>query len=196
MIARIVTVAAFSALIATSGMAQAAAADPNAPKPGPNAGDVAPDFTGKAADIKGPLAKPIALADLKGKTVILAFFPRARTGGCTAQMTSYRDQYAKLFNGGKDVVLLGVSNDADTTLAAWAKEQNFPFQFISDLDGSIGRKYGTMTETSKAAQRYVYVIGPDGKIAYTKKPFSPLTPGHYEELGAEIHKTMGAHPHK
>jgi peroxiredoxin len=187
---RLVMVTALSTFLATGGAAQQAAA-PAQPQPGPSAGEAAPDFTGKGADKSGTLAKPVSLADFKGKTVVLAFFPAARTSGCTMQMTQYRDQYEKLFMGGKDVVLLGISTDADTTLHNWAKEANFPFQFVSD-DGSIGRKYGTLDDSRRTERRFVYVISPDGKIAYVKKPFSPNTPPQYEELGAEVHKAMGA----
>jgi peroxiredoxin len=196
MTARFVMVTALSAALAIPGAAQqTGAAAPAAPLPGPNVGDVAPDFSAPGADKSGPLAAPIKLSDYKGKTVVLAFFPAARTRGCTEQMNQYRDQYEKLFMGGKDVVLLGISIDADTTLAAWAKEANFPFKFVSDKERAIGLKYGTLTEArpTGAAARYVYVIGPDGKIAYTKKPFSPFTPPQYEELGAEVHKAMGSH---
>lgn len=189
--ARFVMAAALSTFIAAPGTAQQTGA-PAQPQPGPNAGETAPDFTGRGANKSGTLAKPVSLADFKGKTVVLAFFPAARTSGCTTQMTGYRDQYEKLFMGGKDVVLLGISTDADTTLHNWAKEAGFPFQFVSD-DGSIGRKYGTLDDTRKSERRFVYVIGPDGKIAYTKKPFSPNTPPQYDELGAEVHKAMGSH---
>ncbi len=191
MIARIVIAVSLTALVAIPASAQQPTmAASQAPKPGPEAGAVAPDFTGPGASRDGTLKAPIHLADLKGKTVVLAFFPRARTGGCTQQMTQYRDQYATLYDGGRNIVLLGISNDPDTTLANWAREQSFPFQFVSDIDGAIGRSYGTMTETSKQEQRYVYVIAPDGKIAYTKKPFSPFTPAQYDTLGVEIHKTL------
>jgi peroxiredoxin Q/BCP len=188
MITRFVTAAALALFIAAPASAQRGQPQPPA---GPNAGDMAPDFTGVAASKAGTLPAPLKLADLKGKTVVLAFFPRARTGGCTMQMESYRDQYEALFNGGKDVVLFGVSNDADTTLTNWANEKNFPFQFISDKDGAIGRAYGTMTETSQSARRYLYVIGPDGKITHTVKSVNPWAPEHYTELGAAVKKAAG-----
>lgn len=193
--ARFVMVTALSTLFAAGAMAQQTGAAPAAPPPGPNVGEMAPDFSAPGADKSGTLAKPISLADFKGKTVVLAFFPAARTRGCTEQMTQYREQYEKLFMGGKNVVLLGISTDADTTLHNWAKEANFPFQFVSDKDRAIGLKYGTLREDrpTGAEARYVYVISPDGKIAYTKKPFSPFTPPQYEELGAEVHKAMGSH---
>ena len=190
MIARAVLVASLSAAIAVPAFAQGTPPAASAPKPGPEAGVAAPDFTAPGANKDGTLKAPVHLADFKGKTVVLAFFPKARTIGCTQQMTQYREQYDSLFAGGKGVVLLGVSIDPDTTLANWAKEANFPFQFVSDASGDIGRSYGTIVGPTKGEQRYVYVIGPDGKIAYTKKPFSPFTPAQYDTLGMEIKKTM------
>src|SRR5256885_4328081 len=142
MIARAVLVASMAAVAAMPVRAQGGAAPASAPQaqPGPNVGDMAPDFTGVGADRSGTLKTPVHLADLKGKVVVLAFFPRARTTGCTMQMTSYRDQYDSLFVGGKNVVLLSISTDADTTQTDWAKEANFPFKFVSDKDGAIGLK--------------------------------------------------------
>ena len=166
-----------------------------APATGPDTGVVAPSFTAPGADKSGTLAKPISLADFKGKTVILAFFPAARTSGCTMQMTHYRDEYEKLFMGGKDVVLLGVSTDADTTLANWAKEANFPFKFVSDIDKKIGTAYGTLVDGAAREKRYVYVIDPQGKISYVKKPFSPASQPHYDELAEAIH-AASPHTHK
>ncbi len=66
-------------------------------------GSVAPDFTIEAANAAGVLAKPFKLSEHKGETVVLAFFPKARTSGCTTQMEAYRDQYKDLMNGGNKV---------------------------------------------------------------------------------------------
>lgn len=190
MIARFVTVVSLAVVLAAPVAAQQAAGA--TPQPGPGVGDMAPDFTGTAADKSGTLAAPVKLADLRGKTVVLAFFPRARTSGCTLQMTQYRDQYDSLFAGGRNVVVYGVSNDADTTLTAWAREENFPFAFISDKNGAIGRAYGAMTESSTAARRFLYVIGPDGKIVHTAKQFQPARPADYTALGDAVKKAMSA----
>ena len=193
MIARAVLVASMAAVAAMPVRAQGGAAPASAPQaqPGPNVGDMAPDFTGVGADRSGTLKTPVHLADLKGKVVVLAFFPRARTTGCTMQMTSYRDQYDSLFVGGKNVVLLSISTDADTTQTDWAKEANFPFKFVSDKDGAIGLKYGTLTEANKAAEkRFLYVIGPDGKIIHTAKQFQPGRPSDYTDLGNAIKKGL------
>lgn len=191
MISRLAPALAFVALVAAPAAPAAAQQGQQQTPAGPNVGDMAPAFSAVVASKAGTQPAPVTLADLKGKTVVLAFFPRARTSGCTMQMESYRDQYATLFNGGKDVVLFGVSNDADTTLTAWANEKNFPFQFISDKDGTIGRAYGTMTESSRAAARYLYVIGPDGRITHAVKPVNPWSPEQYAELGDAVKKAIG-----
>ena len=60
-------------------------------------------------------------------------------------MEAYRDQYAKLFNNGKNVIVLGVSVDPDTTLAAWAREQQTPVLYASDASQSVGKRYGATT---------------------------------------------------
>lgn len=188
---KLLTLAAFAAF---ASVASAQGGTPQA-QLGPDTGTVAPDFTAPGADKSGPLKAPIKLSDFKGKTVILAFFPQARTSGCTMQMTKYRDEYEKLFMGGKDVVLLGISTDADTTLANWAKEANFPFKFVSDAGREIGMKYGTLQEGRPSERRFLYVISPDGKISYVKKPFSPASQPHYDELAAAIH-AASPHGHK
>ena len=95
-------------------------------------GAMAPDFAIPGATRYGTLSDPVTLSSLRGQTVVLAFFPRARTRGCTVQMEAYRDRYAELYNGGRKVVVLAVSTDADTTLAAWARELETPVLFGSD----------------------------------------------------------------
>ena len=101
-------------------------------------------------------------------------------------MEAYRDQYATLFNNGHNVVVLGVSVDADTTQAAWAQESNFPMLFASDPDGSVGRKYGAFDEKNKLDNRSLYVIAPDGRIAYKTQPFRIMAQDAYSELAAVV----------
>ena len=81
-------------------------------------GDLAPDFTLPAATMAGVSQTPVKLSDLRGQTVVIAFYPRARTRGCTVQMQSYRDQFATLFNNGQGVTVLAVSTDPVDTIAA------------------------------------------------------------------------------
>ena len=101
-------------------------------------------------------------------------------------MEAYRDQYATLFNGGRNVVVVAMSVDADTTLASWARASDFPFVFASDTGGRVGRLYDAHEAKGGYNERAVYVIGPDGRIAYSVKPFRVLSPGAYSELAAVV----------
>lgn len=153
----------------------------------PVVGAAAPDFTVRPVTANGVAPAPLTLSALRGKTVVIAFFPKARTPGCTTQMTAYRDRYAQLFHGGKDVVLLAVSTDSDAALIDWAKEAGFPFAFVSDTDGKLGEAYGALSPGGlKFASRLLFVVGPDGKVAYTATPFRQNTEEAYTELGAAI----------
>ncbi len=179
---------AFAALAASATIAHAQAP---APEQGPKVGEMAPDFTLGGATKDGVLKSPITLSKLRGQTVVVAFFPKARTSGCTAQMTGYRDQWATLFNGGKGVTVIGVSVDADTTQANWAKESNFPMMFASDVGGDVGKKYGAYLEKNNMDNRLLFVVGPDGRITYTAKPFKAMVADAYPELGAAVKKASG-----
>ena len=133
-----------AALIALGATLSAQGA-PVAPAPGsqsPNVGDVPPDFTLTGATRFGVLNHPVRLSDLKGETVVLAFFPKARSSGCTIQMKSYREKYAQLFHDGRHVTLIALSNDPADTLAAWAHDEDFNWVFLSDTGAAVGMKYG------------------------------------------------------
>ena len=103
-------------------------------------------------------------------------------------MEAYRDQYATLFNNGRKVVVIGISVDADTTLASWARDSEFPVAFASDTGGTVGLAYGAYDATRKLDNRSLYVIGPDGKIAYKAQPFRVLAADAYTELADAIDK--------
>lgn len=167
--------------------AQQPQAAPAAARPaGLQVGAMAPDFAIPGATRYGTLAQPIRLSDLRGQTVVLAFFPRARTRGCTVQMESYRDRYATLYRGGRKVVVLAVSTDADTTLAAWARELETPILFGSDSAQSVAKLYDAAFAGRKINARHLYVIDPQGRIAHRQVPFNELAEASYEQLGAAI----------
>ena len=152
--------------------------------PVPQVGAVAPDFTVPAATRYGVLQDEIHLSDFRGKTVVLAFFPKARTQGCTIQMHAYRDQYAELFHSGQDVVLIAMSMDSAEDLYSWAKDDQFQFVMASDMGGSVAESYGA--SRGPIANRYLFVIAPDGTIAHTMIPFAEVDPTSYEALGQAI----------
>jgi len=104
-------------------------------------------------------------------------------------MEAYRDQYATLFNNGNGVVVLGISVDADTTLASWAKDAKFPMTFVSDTGGVIGKAYGVWLEKNKLDSRVVFVISPAGKVTY-RAPFNVMSADAYTKLGDKVKQAM------
>ena len=105
-------------------------------------------------------------------------------------METYREQYVTIFNKGKKVVVIGISTDADTTQANWARESSFPFVFASDPDQAVAKLYGSAD--GKADTRNVFVIGPDGKIASRIMKFNVLSDDAYAELGKAVAATLPA----
>jgi peroxiredoxin len=101
-------------------------------------------------------------------------------------MEAYRDQYATLFNNGRNVTVIGISVDADTTLASWAKDEDFPIVFASDPGGRVGQAYAAYDARNKLDNRSLFVIRPDGRIADVVKPFKVLTPSAYSDLAAVV----------
>ncbi|MEO8200336.1 MAG: redoxin domain-containing protein [Gemmatimonadota bacterium] len=107
-------------------------------------------------------------------------------------MNAYRDQYATVFNGGKGVVLLAISVDPDTMLAAWASESHYPNLFLSDPDGRVGRMYGAWNSKYQMDDRSLFVIGPDGKIVDRQTPFREIDPTAYKALEAAVDRSVSA----
>ncbi|HXI32635.1 MAG TPA: redoxin domain-containing protein [Gemmatimonadales bacterium] len=103
-------------------------------------------------------------------------------------MNAYRDQYAQLFRGGKNVVLIGISADVDTAQQSWMRDAEFPFLFASDTGSVVGKRYGAYLGKYKLDNRNLFVVGPDGKIAYVAAPFREIDPTAYTELSQAIGK--------
>src|SRR3954468_21607862 len=122
-------------LIATPAMAQqqAGMAAPTMPAT-PAVGDVAADFTAQVTDSTGKVW-PVSLSQLKGKVVVLAFYPGDRTQGCTIELQKFRDDYKSIFGDG--VVVLPTSVDSLGSHASWAKEAHFPFALIADPKAEV-----------------------------------------------------------
>ena len=187
---RTLTAVAVAALLVSPAAARAQAPAAAAPA-GPEVGQMAPDFTINVIGKEGA-ARPLALSSLRGQTVVLAFFPRVRTSGCTSQMESYRDKYAELFRSGRKVTLISISTDSSSAQQAWAHDANFPMLFGSDVGGPVGTLYGAFMPANGIDNRYLYVIGPDGKITYTAKPFKQMVETAYNDLGAAVAKAGGS----
>ncbi len=154
-----------------------------APPPAPAVGDPAPDFTAPAADMNGSKGA-ISLKDLRGKVVVLAFYPKDRSSGCTAELTKFRDEYGKMFGDG--VVVLPVSLDDTESHVGWARDMHFPFALVSDAGGKIAEQYGSITPGKSWANRTVFVIGRDGRITYQDLHFGALDQHAYDALAAAV----------
>ncbi|MSR07151.1 MAG: redoxin domain-containing protein [Gemmatimonadetes bacterium] len=101
-------------------------------------------------------------------------------------MHAYRDQYAQIFRGGQNVVLIGISVDSAGALASWARDDQFQFLMGSDTDQAVGKAYGAIRGGSD--NRNLFVVGPDGKIAWRATPFREIDPLAYTELAAALDK--------
>ena len=162
-----------------------AAASPAAPAvAAPEVGQPAPDFTAQWADASGARATPVSLAALRGKVVVVAFYPKNRTAGCTAELTKFRDEHAKLFGDG--VVVLPVSADSVASHVAWASEMKFPFALVSDPELKVADRYGSHTAGRPTASRAVFVVGKDGNVAWRELKFNALNEESYAALAAAV----------
>ena len=175
--------AAFSTGAGAQSATQSGAPAATAPA-GPEVGQTAPDFTAQWADASGARSAPVTLSGLRGKVVVLAFYPKNRTSGCTAELTKFRDENAKLF--GENVVVLPVSADSIASHAAWASEMKFPFALVSDPDLKIADLYGSHAAGRPVAGRTVFVIGKDGKVVWREMKFNALNEEAYASLAAAV----------
>lgn len=150
----------------------------------PAVGDWAPDFTAPVAGAEGIAAQPVTLSALRGKVVVLAFYPADRTGGCTAELTKFRDENATLFGDG--VVVLPISKDGLESHASWAKDLKMPFMLVSDTTGVVARAYGSQSAPGRGFTRNVFVVGKDGKVAYTVVKLNALSQDAYTALAQAV----------
>lgn len=175
-------------LLALTASVAGAQAQAGAPTSFPAVGEAAPDFSATATDSSGKHI-PVSLQALRGKVVVLAFYPGDRTRGCTAELTKFRDEYATMFGDG--VVVLPTSIDSLGSHTSWAKDAHFPFAMISDQQSELAKKYGSQGTARPGFQRTVFVIGKDGKITYSDTRFNALAQDGYDRLAAEIKKAKG-----
>ncbi len=145
------------------------------------AGDDAPDF-----DLRSHRGASVKLSAFRGrKNVVLAFHPLAFTPVCASQMTSYENDFARFDKA--DTVVLGVSIDPQPSKAAWARELGIEsFDLLSDNHpyGEVARKYGVFREKEGFADRSIFVIDKNGKIAWSKVYDIPEHPGNQDVFEA------------
>ncbi len=138
-------------------------------------GTDAPAFTAK--DTNG---NTVSLSNFAGKTVVLYFYPKDDTPGCTKQACSFRDAYADY--QGKDVIVLGVSKDDENSHQQFTQKYNLPFPLLADTDGAIIKAYDV--DGGGYAKRVTYVIDGTGKIVHVDS--SVNTPTHASDIMAVI----------
>ncbi len=138
-------------------------------------GDAAPDFTLKDQD-----GNEVTLSRLKGKRVVLYFYPKADTPGCTAEACSFRDAGPKMPD---DVVVLGVSKDTVASQGAFAKKYRLAFPLLADADGAVIERYGVALLFGYAKRR-TFLVDSKGRIA---KVFESVNAaGHAAEVAEAL----------
>lgn len=126
-------------------------------------GDKAPTFS-----LEADTGEKVALKDYKGKTVVLYFYPKDLTSGCTQQACDFRDSHTKLKK--RDFVVLGVSKDPIKQHLKFKEKYSLPFPLLSDEDGKVCEAYGVWKQKSMYGRKYMgierttFIIGPTGKI--------------------------------
>jgi len=127
-------------------------------------GDKAPDFTGKDAN-----GKEIRLSDYKGKKVVIYFYPKDDTPGCTAQACNLRDNYDVLQKAG--YVILGISGDDEKSHKKFQEKYELPFTLVADPEKKINELYGVWVEKSMYGKKYMgtarttFIIDEEGVIS-------------------------------
>ncbi len=152
---------------------------------GPDVGQRAPDFSLPWAnrDGVGPVESPYQLASDRGKTVVVAFYPRDFTKSCTAQMRTFAEQYDSLF--GPNVVVVGISADSVTTHNRFAASLGLPFRLLSDPEQRVSKQYASK-DPEGYNRRTVYVVGPDGRVKFRNMNFNALNSSDFAELRAAV----------
>jgi len=147
-------------------------------------GDKAPDFSASTQD-----GQQVSLSDFKGKHVILYFYPRDNTPGCTKEACAFRDEFAEFRK--KGAVVLGVSTDSAKSHAKSVEKSKLPFTLLADPDKKIVQAYGVwgpkqfMGMKFTGTHRVTFLIGPDGRI---KKIWPKVKPAEHP---AEVLAALG-----
>lgn len=147
----------------------------------PQVGEMAPEFTATVVDGENELE--ISLEKLRGETVVLFFYPKDSTPGCTIQACSMRDHWDVIQGKAR---VFGVSADSVASHRKFISKRNLPYPLIADVDRKIAEAYGVWVEKSMLGKKFMgierstFVIGPDGKITAVMEKVSPLN--HSEKL--------------
>ena len=149
----------------------------------PELGQPAPDFT-----TQNQREENVSLSDLKGKKVVLYFYPKAMTPGCTVQACGLRDTQKELED--RNVVVLGLSPDAPKRLQKFIDRDELNFDLLSDEDHAIAEKYGVwamkkfMGREFMGVHRITFIIDEDGKLVHIMEKVKTKT--HHDDLIAVL----------
>jgi peroxiredoxin Q/BCP len=152
-----------------------------------NIHDKAPEFT--LPDQNG---EDVSLKQFRGKYVVLYFYPRADTPGCTIEACEFRDSYKKIEKTG--AVILGISPDTPKAQKKFEEKFDLPFTLLGDADKRVANAYGVVREKNMYGKkvmgvaRVTFIIGPDGKIVHIFDKVKPE--GHAEEVLNTLKQVM------
>jgi len=156
---------------------------------GPKVGEAAPDFSLPYATQEKYVLDPkeyMSLASLRGKNVILAFYPADWSGGCTKEVCELRDTFAEL--GKLNATVLGISGDYVFSHHEWAKFHKLQFPLLSDHDHKVAKMYDSYMEERGFNKRTVYLIDKDGIVRYINPAFKAGDKADYDAIRAELAK--------
>jgi peroxiredoxin Q/BCP len=152
--------------------------------------DKVADFT-----LKTDEDKTVSLSDFAGKPVVLFFYPKADTPGCTIEACGFRDSFAKLQEAG--AVVLGISRDTPRDQAKFRAKFSLPYTLLADVDEKVCNQFGVLKEKNMygkkvmGIERTTFLIGPDRTLLHI---FPKVTPdGHADEVLAKIEEWKLAH---
>jgi len=147
-----------------------------------NVNEKAPDFT--LPDENG---EPVTLSSFKGKPIVLFFYPRANTPGCTVEACGFRDHYGKLIRAG--LTILGISPDTAKAQKKFQEKYQLPYTLLADADKDVAKLYDVLKEKNMygkkvmGIERTTFLITPNGTIAQVWRKVKPE--GHAEQILAE-----------
>lgn len=146
-------------------------------------GDVAPDF-----ELSGDSGENVKLSSLRGKPVVLYFYPKDDTPGCTTQACGIRDAYGEFERAG--AVVLGISPDDEGSHVKFREKYSLPFTLLADTDHAVAEQYGAWGEKTYSGRTYMgvkrttFVVNADGKVSKVMENVKPAT--HADDVLAAL----------
>jgi peroxiredoxin Q/BCP len=153
----------------------------------PSVGEIAPDFT-----LLTDAGEPLTLSEQRGRLVVLFFYPKDDTTGCTTEACEFRDLFPR-FDGTRAVVL-GISPDSVRSHLKFRAKYQLPFTLLADTEHAVADAYGVWREKSMYGRRYMgverstFVVDADGRIAHV---FEKVKAAGHAEVVAEVVATLG-----